>query len=904
MVTGIAAVDGFLAGEATIVGDVSRRVDGDMAVDGLKIAAKGLDVSVDGRIAKAGADLQAEVAIADLAAVSPDLSGAMTAKAAFSGSLAALNVECKVLLPDGTAMGRKVENLALAVSATDIVGATGGTLELSGRIAGKPATGSGRLVTDADGGRRLEALDIVVGSFSAKGDVTLAKGLATGKLAIAAGDLADISALAMTEVAGKLDATVVLDAPDGVQRVAAIAKGANIRAAGQALGQIDADATVRDPAGNVAVAGKVIIAGMRAGGIAIDKAVLTATGARGATALKLDATGLGMNLAAAGDLADGPSLRLQTLRLAKGATVVTLKEPATLELAGGSVSVDRLVLQSGSGSATIAGRAGDKLDLSAEMSALPLSIASLFVSSGVPGGTLSGTVKLAGSAAAPEGSYKLSVARLTVPALSGAGVGPFDIRAEGGLVKGRVDVASLVSGPSIAGLSINGSVPIAAGQLALAVNGEVALALANALLAASGAHADGKANVELAVAGTLGAPSVKGRVRISGGRFDDPVNGLALSSIEAVLDGSDRSVTLASFSAKTADGGTIRGGGKIAINQAAGFPANITLTLTNATLLSSDLIHMVASGKVTVTGPVATRPKLGGRIVVKTLDVNIPDKLDGGLPQVAVRHVNVEGSKAAAGKTQAAVKPAAAKVAAVKARAKTSPVMDLDLVVSASNGVFVRGMGLDAELGGDITVRGDNAAPVAVGAFELRRGRFRIAGKQLDLTSGTITFVGSLDPRLNLVAEMTSNDVTARIFVSGSASTPKITLTSTPELPQDEIMSRLLFGRSIGSLSAGQALRVAQTFAQFSGGGPGVLDKVRRSLGVDSLDVGANAAGTGGEIGIGKRLNDRVYLGVKQGTTSSSSKVTVDVDITRNIRVQGATGADGSEVGIGAQWDY
>ena len=269
-----------------------------------------------------------------------------------------------------------------------------------------------------------------------------------------------------------------------------------------------------------------------------------------------------------------------------------------------------------------------------------------------------------------------------------------------------------------------------------------------------------------------------------------------------------------------------------------------------------------------------------------------------------MRHVNVEGSKAAAGKTQAAVKPAAAKVATVKARAKTSPVMDLDLVVSASNGVFVRGMGLDAELGGDITVRGDNAAPVAVGAFELRRGRFRIAGKQLDLTSGTITFVGSLDPRLNLVAAMTSNDVTARIFVSGSASTPKITLTSTPELPQDEIMSRLLFGRSIGSLSVGQALRVAQTFAQFSGGGPGVLDKVRRSLGVDSLDVGANAAGTGGEIGIGKRLNDRVYLGVKQGTTSNSSKVTVDVDITRNIRIQGATGAAGSEVGIGAQWDY
>ncbi len=81
-----------------------------------------------------------------------------------------------------------------------------------------------------------------------------------------------------------------------------------------------------------------------------------------------------------------------------------------------------------------------------------------------------------------------------------------------------------------------------------------------------------------------------------------------------------------------------------------------------------------------------------------------------------------------------------------------------------------------------------------------------------------------------------------------------------------------------------------------------MLDRMRRSLGVDSLDVGTE---NGGEVGLGKRLNDRIYLGVKQGAQPNSSKVTVDVDITRNIRAQGATGADGSaEVGIGAEWDY
>jgi len=145
----------------------------------------------------------------------------------------------------------------------------------------------------------------------------------------------------------------------------------------------------------------------------------------------------------------------------------------------------------------------------------------------------------------------------------------------------------------------------------------------------------------------------------------------------------------------------------------------------------------------------------------------------------------------------------------------------------------------------------------------------------------------------------------ARILVTGPASQPEITFTSEPTLPQDEVLARLLFGRNAGSLTAAQSLQIAQTIAQFSGGGGGVLDQMRRSLGMDSLDVGTNSAGTGGQVGLGRRINERIYMGVQQGTTPNSSQVTVDVDVTKNIRLQGATGANGNtSVGIGAQWDY
>ena len=43
-----------------------------------------------------------------------------------------------------------------------------------------------------------------------------------------------------------------------------------------------------------------------------------------------------------------------------------------------------------------------------------------------------------------------------------------------------------------------------------------------------------------------------------------------------------------------------------------------------------------------------------------------------------------------------------------------------------------------------------------------------------------------------------------------------------------------------------------------------------------------------------KRVGDRVNLGVQQGTQQGSSRVTVDIDVTKNLRARGETDASGS----------
>jgi hypothetical protein len=61
-------------------------------------------------------------------------------------------------------------------------------------------------------------------------------------------------------------------------------------------------------------------------------------------------------------------------------------------------------------------------------------------------------------------------------------------------------------------------------------------------------------------------------------------------------------------------------------------------------------------------------------------------------------------------------------------------------------------------------------------------------------------------------------EVTARVAVTGPANQPNFVISSDPTLPQDEVLSRLLFKKTSGGLSPFQALQLAQAVAQFSGG--------------------------------------------------------------------------------------
>jgi translocation and assembly module TamB len=907
--TRIPAVDGLLGGATTLSAKLARDGSNAIRVDRFAFTAPDLTVEAEGTLSRTVADLKARLAVSDLARLDPRVSGAVTGEAAFSGRLDDLGLTARLSLPSGTAMSQRLENLSLALTGADLSGAPKASFTLDGLVAGKPASGAGAFATLADGARQWNDLVLTVGSVSARGHLDVDRaGLMAGAIALKAGNLADLSPFALTELAGTLDAELRLSTRGGKQNVAVKADAANLSAAGQRAGGAQIDAGVTDALGLPGVTGTVNLQNVYAGGVDIPRASLKAEPGASGTSLALDAVANGVAVTLSGRLTPGETevaLRLDRLNLARGGSSLANAAPANLTWSGSALTIDRLALAARGGSATVSGTAGSQLDLHVDLRTLPLSLAELATPGLGLSGTLSGTARITGAADAPSGSYSLDVARASTPDLASGGLGPLDIRAEGRLGGGRVTTQARLTGPHLQGVTLSGSAPLGAGELDLAIRGGIDLAVANPMLATSGMQVRGRVAMDATVRGTAAAPRAGGTARVTDARFTDSVNGVSLTNIQAVLNGTDRSVTLAALSARTPNGGSLTGRGQVGLDPGAGFPGRIEVDLSNAGLVNSELMRLVAEGRVAVDGAFARAPRLTGRLVVRSLDVNIPDQLSGGAAALNVRHVNGR-PPATAGTT--ARRPAARTASGAASRRVSRSAnagMPLDLVVSAPNNVFVRGRGLAAELGGELRLSGSTDNPTTLGAFEMRRGTFDILGRRLTFSRGKISFSGTMDPDLDFVAETTANDITAQILVTGQASRPDITITSNPTLPQDEILSRVMFGRSLGRLSAAQALQVAQSVAQLSGGDGGVLEQMRRSLGVDSLELGTDAAGTGAQVGIGRRLNERMHLGVRQGTTPNSSQVTVDIDVTKNIRVQGATSADGAaEVGIGAQWDY
>ncbi|SDF78210.1 translocation/assembly module TamB domain-containing protein [Sulfitobacter delicatus] len=458
----------------------------------------------------------------------------------------------------------------------------------------------------------------------------------------------------------------------------------------------------------------------------------------------------------------------------------------------------------------------------------------------------------------------------------------------------RIDTQA--NGPAGTNASIAGLVN-PDGTLNLDISGNAPLGLSRPFLAPR--DLQGRAEFDLTINGPPALTSVSGRISTSGATFTAPNLRVALRGIDADLQlGNNRAQV--NVSAQAVDGGQLQVAGAVTLTPA--LPADLNVTVRGLVFADPSLYTTTLNGDLRVAGPLSGGAQISGRIDVGETNVQVPST---GLTSIGdippITHVNapadvittrrkagLEGAEAGSDPTDSA----------------SGPGFGLDIQINAPNRIFVRGRGLDAELGGNLRLTGTTNQILSVGRFELIRGRLDILGKRFLLDEGSVQFQGELIPYIRFVTSTDTNAGEVRVIVSGPANEPEVTFESTPAAPQDEVLSQLLFGRNISEISAFQALQLASAVATLAGrGGDGIIGNLREGFGLDDLDVTTTDDGATA-LRLGKYLTDNIYTDVT-AASDGTGEVSLNLDITESLKAKGTLGSDGeSSIGIFFEKDY
>ncbi len=794
----------------------------------------------------------------------------------------------KDLIWDGTRYGDLTLDHDVRVSE-----APGGTIKLD--LDGSPY-GDVRIATDfAFAAPRLD-LDGLTASamgLSASGNLSILTDapLADGQLAVTARDLAPVGRLAGAALRGNGSGTITLAAAGGRQDAKARLSLRGLSVDGTAIGGARVDAALTDLLGRLRLLVDAKLTNVAAGDAQFTSARLRANGPLDRLAVTADVSGTALDrpLSAAMSArvnAGGPTVRATISRLdgSLGEDRIALNSPLQITARDGVTRLKGLDLSLPdkgrlSGDLTLAGRpiAGS----------LSLDLPSLaFVNRFADLPVRKGGVRAGATFNNRGGSAEITTNNLEFEEVDAAGA--LDITANAAWKGRRLTLTASAKGSFGDPVRVTADLPLRRagglpeiarrGRLDGKVNWSGEIGNLWALVPAPGQVVTGATVVDLGVAGDISAPQLTGGVRISDGTYQNLDLGTILTGLNvetSLLGGGDLGLKL---TAKDGAAGTVTVDGRVALD-ASGI--DLTTRIDKAVLVRRDEAIARIDGDIAIKGP-ANALDITGKLVIEEAEIRLVNASTPSI--VTLGDVRIKGAKQ-------------------PRESASSSTIDLDLSITSPGRIFVRGRGLDSKWGADLRISGTAAQPILTGKIERERGQLDLIGKAFDLTKGAIVFDGGrkIDPKVDVQLTRSTSDLTGNIVVSGYASAPELSFTSTPAFPEDEVLPRLLFGKSRQALTGSQAIQLSLGIATLMDGEAGTLDKAREAIGLDSLKIEQDDEGNA-SVTVGKEVADGVFVGTEKALDGDGgTKVTVEIDIFEDITIDTEVDSEGG-ASVGVEW--
>ena len=868
-------------------------------VSAFTLKGAALQAGAQGELHGQALHLAYSLTLPSLAAFSPSLSGAIEGRGNVSGSLTQLSATAEI---QGNAKAADVplERLHVSLAANGLPNAPSANLEADARMEEAPLHISLTAAPAADGATKVSLTSARWKSLSAGGEFTFLPHLPlpVGAAEVKVARLEDLTRFIGRDLRGAVIARAGLQGTSEHQELSLKASLGNAAMGGEIrIAQAELEATLKNPFSKWLLSSRLRARSLRVGRFAGNLSA-EADGPKDALTLHAtmdaDAPEIGSVTAQSSATlnAEAKEVLLRAFTVSSDKGQIHLSKPSRIRISP-TLEIDHLVLRSGAAQLAASGRLSPTLDFAASLRNLDLALAKPFLNGMKPEGVINADARLQGSPRKPSGSLHLDATGLRLQTASLVGVPAATLNAVATLNNGVADLNARVNAGKLARLTLSGQAPLSSeGHVQLRAQGSADLALMEPIVAAQGRHIAGGILLDATASGSLAAPQLAGTMQLNHGEITDFVTGAHVTEITARAHAAGSSIVLDRFSAR-AGSGSLGANGSVGILQPDA-PVHLVFTARNASPVSTDKLSMTCDADIVVSGAMKKQLLMGGDIRVDRAEIGIPDTIPSSVPVLPFR---IKGEPPPP---------------------PPSPPPDIAFNLNlAAQRIFVHGRGITAELKGQMQLGGTLAAPEPRGAFRMVRGEMDLGGNTLHFTSGEVSFNGTdslagahgIDPFLNFVATSvtTYENAVATLRIRGYASDPKITLSSTPPLPQDTIMALLLFGQPAATLSPFQAASLAAGLAQLSGNGGGdVMNDIRRKLGLDRLSIGTRGVPTGATAGTasatqgalaptlqaGRYVAPGVYVGAQQSVSGGNySTVQVQIDLAKRLKLQAGAGS-------------
>ncbi|MEC7839564.1 MAG: translocation/assembly module TamB domain-containing protein [Chlamydiota bacterium] len=415
------------------------------------------------------------------------------------------------------------------------------------------------------------------------------------------------------------------------------------------------------------------------------------------------------------------------------------------------------------------------------------------------------------------------------------------------------------------------------GPLAIALKASGTLTPLLEFLAAEDLVISGDGNVRVDISGSLAEPQITGNADITEGTLESFIFGTRLYNIKASFVGNGQNVTMTSLSASDEKGGTVNGEGTIKLDPLEGFPTDIQLNLEGLRLIRLDNVSGIFDGTIHMKGD-KDKILMKGELTSQKTDYTIAKRIDEITETVDVVYIN---------------QPSNELPPTIIPKGKLADVpMELDINIHIPENLKVKDDDLNSTWSGDVNVSGTTDKIITKGELNLVKGDYLLNGQQFELNPGTITFNGNPEKKTSIyiVASRDINDYRVDIVLQGKLLNPNIVLRSSPPMPQQEVLSLILFGRSPTEISSFQDQQLEQSLSNLTKdqSGPGFVDKIQKTIGIDRIDINRQEYDDREEVSIqvGKYITRDVYISLNKGFGDEPTRVALEAKLKHNFKVQ------------------